>query len=168
MRRALLSVFVVFHLFAVLVSPNSDTYLGYRFASVVLPYVRVLELGAGWGFFAPDPGPPPAFIEWVAVKGDGSVLRGRWPDERDAFVLRDRLNRRITMGRFMATQPDRAAKMLGPSICRRDSAIAAVHFWRVTSSVPSLTDVRAGTRRIGDAVDIERVPLADGRCGNPR
>lgn len=167
MRRALLSVFIVFHLFAVIVSPNSGSYLGYRFASAVVPYVRTLELGAEWGFFAPDPGPPPVVIEWEAVTEDGSSHRGRWP-EQQSFALRDRLNRRITIARFMASEPGRAAKMLTPSICRHDRDALNVRFWRVTSSVPSLTDVRAKRRRIGDTADVERVALEGGRCGEAR
>jgi hypothetical protein len=155
--KAALSVFIVFHLFCVMLAPNSMTYLGTRAQSVVGPYLTFLELASTWGFFAPDPGPPPVYIEYEAIGEDGVVVKtGTWPDKAPTFFLRERHNRRIAVARFLMSDPRRIEKMLGPYYCGRIPEARSVRFWRVIEGMPNLHDVAKGTRKIGDGVGTER------------
>lgn len=165
LSRALLSLALVFHLFAVLLAPNKETYLGFRAAKIVEPYLNFLELGSSWNFFAPEPGPPPVFVEWELVGKRGEQLgRGQFPELPDPFTLRERQNRRIAFTRFMVFDDSRTQGVMVPWLCRNHPEAASVRVWRVIHTIPSLNDVAAGRRRIGDDVGLERRSAAHGLC----
>ena len=168
MRRALLSGCILVQLFAVLVAPNAGTYLGLRFAKMLVP-AQLLGLGSGWAFFAPEPGPPPVFIQWEAVDADGrAVASGQLPDGWNSFVLRDRQNRRVVLTRYLLGAPNRVGDLLVPYLCRQHPAAVTIHLWRTSYSVPALMEVHDGKRRIGDAIGLERTRDEDSKCGGTR
>jgi hypothetical protein len=80
-RRALvymkfgLSVAIVFQLFCVCFAPNRNAYLRNRFSSFTDPYTNFMGLASTWSFFAPDPGPPPLYIEYEIFGKNGVSLR---------------------------------------------------------------------------------------------
>ncbi|MBI3543207.1 MAG: hypothetical protein HY075_08045 [Deltaproteobacteria bacterium] len=151
MASILISVFLAYHLFCVILAPNSMSYLGGRFHWVVAPYVSFFNLASQWGFFAPDPGPPPVFIEFETVGADGETLAtGTWPEKGDPFFLRERQNRRIGVARFLMAANERIEKTLGPYYCKAYPAAQSVKLWRVVKGMAALTDVAEGKRTIGD------------------
>jgi hypothetical protein len=167
-KRIVLSLALAFHLFAILLAPNKDTYLGYRVAAVVEPYVNFLELGSSWNFSAPDPGPPPVYVEWELIgKNEEQLARGQWPEGKDPFGLRERQNRRIAFARFMVFDDSRAQAVMVPYLCRQHPEAYAVRVWRVMYSLPSLNDVATGKRRIGDDVGLDRRSVTHSLCERP-
>ncbi|MBI3555507.1 MAG: hypothetical protein HY074_04510 [Deltaproteobacteria bacterium] len=155
--RIALTVFLVFHLFCVILAPNSMTYLGQRCSFFVNPYVSFLEMSSQWGFFAPDPGPPPVFIEYEAMGSNGEPLAsGYWPEKGDPFFLRERQNRRIGVARFLIATDDRIEKAMGPYYCRQFAKARSVRLWKVVQGMANLHDVSAGKRTIADGKGTER------------
>lgn len=161
-----LSLFLAFHLFCILIAPNSQNYLGARVSKIVAPYVTFFELGSQWGFFAPDPGPPPLFVEYELLGQDGqALLKGSWPEKSDPFILRERQNRRISVTRFAMNGPDRIEKSLAPYFCRLHPEARSVHLWRVVQHMANLHDVAEGKRKIDDGLNTERKWITQYLCG---
>ena len=169
MARAALSLLLVFHLFCVLLAPNAETHLGKRAAPIVEPYLDALGLSSSWSFFAPEPGPPPLYLEWEALGADGKLIeKRRWPDSPDPYFLRERQNRRIAFAGFLNSSDERARKVMGPYLCRTVPGARLVKLWRLMQPIPSLTDVASGRRRIGDEVGSERRRVREYACESPQ
>ena len=152
-----LSGWLVFHLFCIVLAPNSNSYLGQVSMPIVSPYINFFELASQWGFFAPDPGPPPLFIEYELVGQDGNgYLTSTFPEHDPKYALREPQNRRVAMARFLLRAPENLKKIMGAYFCRQNKDATAVRFWRVVESIPGLSDVAAGKRRIGDGAGTER------------
>jgi len=165
--QAALSVLLVYHLFAIVLAPNSQTYLGYQAARWVEPYVNFFELVSSWNFFAPEPGPPPVFVEWEVLDRAGKRIdHDRMPDERDPFLLRERQNRRIAAARFMVYNEVRAERMMVSFLCGRDPRAFSVKLWRAVDTIPGLKEVRDGKRRIGDEEGRQRKWISHTFCDN--
>jgi hypothetical protein len=154
--KAGLSVFILFHLFCILLAPNSDNYTGFRFGKLIQPYVFFLELTNNWNFFAPNP-EPPIYVEYELVDPDGQGYKqGMWPEEKDPFFLRDRQTRRISSADFMVNTEMHAEKMMVPYLCNLTPRPHSIRLWRVMRTVPSPQDVESGKRQIGDRVGEDR------------
>lgn len=157
LTRPLLSIFLVFHLTCVLVAPNQATYLGATIAPLIRPYAEFLEFASSWSFFAPEPGPPPVFIEWEVLDEKGMrVANGNWPSKEDPYFLRERQNRRIATTKFMMATDGRTQGIMAPYLCRKHEGAHSVELWRVLQTIPSLSDVASGKRQIGDEQGVER------------
>ena len=164
--KCLLSVFIVYHLYAVVLSPNSGNYLGSKSSPLFGFYVNLFGLMTSWSFFAPDPGPPPLFVEWELLNKEGKSLGlGRWPQLPDPYFLRERQNRRIQAARTMVESDVRAEKMMVPYLCSKNLEASSVRLWSIMYPVPTLIEVANGTRKIGDQVQQSRHWIADGFCG---
>lgn len=165
-KKMLLSLAVLFHMFCVILAPNSQTYVGQMSEKIVGPYVSSLELASQWGFFAPDPGPPPVFIEYELVGAGGDSLRGgMWPEKKDPFWIRERQNRRISVARFIFASPDRLEKTLAPYFCKSNPDAQAVRLWKIVQGMANLHDVAQGKRTIHDAQGTERKYVTQYLCG---
>lgn len=140
--KILISVWVVFHLLCVFITPNSLSHLGVRFQGILSPYMNTLALSNSWNFFAPEPGPPPTFLDWELINSRGEVVStGRLPDTPDPFFLRERQNRRITLSRFLLSDTARIDRMLIPYLCRKHSEISSVRVWHTVLRVRELGDL---------------------------
>ncbi len=63
-------------------NPVGSEHLTRPLAKTISPIHRVLFLGHGYRFFAPDPGPS-HLVEFEITQDDGTTLRGRFPDRDD-------------------------------------------------------------------------------------
>jgi hypothetical protein len=160
-----LSVAIVFQLFCVCFAPNRNAYLRNRFSSFTDPYTNFMGLASTWSFFAPDPGPPPLYIEYeIFDKKGGSLRSGTWPSPDEKFFFTDRALRRGAAAQFMLSHPDYAMNMLIPYFCQNDSEIGSVRLWTTIYSTPSLQEVAEGKRTIGDDVNLEKKSLGYDFC----
>lgn len=160
-----LSAAIVFQLFCVCLAPNRNAYLRNRFSSFTDPYTNFMGLASTWSFFAPDPGPPPLYVEYEVFDKNGVSLRtGTWPSPDDHFFFSDRTLRRGAAAQFMLSHPDYAMNMLVPYFCRNDSTIGSVRVWATIYSTPSIQEVAEGKRMIGDTVNIEKKSLGYDFC----
>ena len=163
--QILLSGFLLFHLTAILIAPNNQTYLGLQARPYIEPYLNSLELVSSWNFFAPDPGPPPMFIEYELEDAKGeSVSKGRFPEFPDPFFFRERQNRLVAAAHFMIGAEGRVEKTLIPYLCANHPDAYSVRAWSLMYSIPSLQDVADGKRKIGDEIGTERKAIGHTFC----
>lgn len=160
-----LSALIGFHGFAVLVAPNMESYFGERTRSVVAPYIEFFELSNRWSFFAPDPGPPPVYVEYETADAGGATLtKSQWPEPEDTYLLRERQTRRIAAAEFMIQSGVRIERMMLPYLCGKSPGVASVTLWRAWNPVPSMEEVRAGTQQLHDPARVQRQLLSHSFC----
>jgi hypothetical protein len=163
--KAGLSLAILFQLFCVCLAPNRNAYLRSRFSSFTDPYTNVMGLASTWSFFAPEPGPPPLYINYEMFDKNGVSLRtGSWPDPKDKFFFSDRALRRGAATQFILSRPDDAVNMLIPYFCHRDPTIGSVRLWTSIYGIPPMEDVADGKRAIGDDVNLQHKALGYDFC----
>jgi hypothetical protein len=148
-----LSLYILYHLYGVALAPNSQTYLGLRSAPFVEAYLGTFEFMSTWGFFAPEPGPPPIYVEWTLLDKNGNSLQeDRFPPSPDTFFIRERQNRRNSIVRFLSVDDTRIEKTLIPYLCRQNPGAVSVRTWRIAYSIPSPLEVTQQSRTLKDSV----------------
>lgn len=168
LKKGFLSLFVLYHLMVVVVTPNKETYFGQLVAPIVEPYINFFELASSWNFFAPDPGPPPLYLEWELLgKSNAIIGTGAFPEKADPFWIRERQNRRIALARFLFYSDERHLKVWGDYLCRSNAEIEGVRLWKNLHSIPNLFDVQKGVRRIGDEEGSQRTSVGTHFCHRP-
>lgn len=154
--RAGLSLYLVFHLFCVVMIPNTDTPPGLKLQRFLAPYAFFMEFTNTWGFFAPDP-QVPIYVEYELSDARGEAFdRGQWPEAKNPYFLRERQNRRVTVADFVINSELRVEKMMVNYLCHQPSKPRSVRLWRSMDSMPSPADVVSGKRVVGDGVDRQK------------
>jgi len=164
-----LNFVLVFHLMGIALAPLGMNYIGHQLGPWLEPYLRSLQLASSWGFFAPDPGPPPIYIEYELSNASGEwVETFQWPERRDPHFLRERQIWRIAASRHLMNQANGMQQMFGPHICLKHPTATQVRFYSVSEDVPALLDVQGGKRYPGDQKWMERRYLTTLNCGGSR
>jgi hypothetical protein len=85
--KRIVSLLIAGYLFVLILGPLSNPigseHLTRPLAKKVSPIYRLLFLGHGYRFFAPDPGPS-HLVEYEITKQDGSKIVGRFPDRNNS------------------------------------------------------------------------------------
>lgn len=153
-KRAV-SVFLLFHLLGVLITPNPGSYLSQSLAKIYRPYMNFLGIASTWGFFAPEPISPPMYIDYVIEKKDGMSENGRFPDEQNPYFFRDRHNRRMSLSKFLLSSDDNIRNMFVRHLCLTHPDMTLAKIWRVLATQPSLEMVRRGEKKMTDPVEFK-------------
>ncbi len=155
--QALLSAWIVFHLLAVVIMPNKNTYLGYLFARWLEPYANSLELASNWNFFAPEPGMPMRLeFETVDSKGD-QLVHDFWPTLRSPW-------RKIALSHFIMKGPPGGEALFGKFLCGKNPAASSVRMWKNSYGLPDLMEVADGKKNIKDEILVERQWISEWNC----
>lgn len=163
--KRLASAWLCFHLFAVLIVPASVHYVASRTRGLVEPYVNLLGINTTWNFFAPEPGPPPVFVEFEAIDSAGNqITRGYWPNPESPYFWRERQNRRVALARYMLGETARAERLMGVFLCRRNPGAHAIRMWRTMYDVASLPSVAEGRATIKSDTIQKRDWIAEQSC----
>ncbi len=167
--KIILSVFIIYHLFAVVISPHFVNDFEWKPPFFLSSYLNFFGLLTQWSFFAPNPGPPPIYLEWELVDRHGGILEAaRWPEFPDPFFLRERQNRRIVAVRNMVEFDLRASKMMLPYLCKKKEDVNRVRLWSLIYSIPSRLEIVRGTAVIGDRSQYQRHWVSDSFCKEPQ
>lgn len=160
-----LSIVISFHLICAITVPSQGTYIASRVAWFAEPYMNFFELSSRWSFFAPDPGPPPFYIEYELLDQDGnSIAKSTFPEKESPYFLRERQNRRIAAARFMVGADERTHEGMAPYLCRSRAGVHSVRLWRVQEAIPALRDVARGEKEITTGDEIGRRWVAHSYC----
>ncbi len=165
--RMAVSGWIVFHLTCVLLVPNRMGAFYQWLAPVLDPYANGLEFAASWNFFAPEAGAAPLGFEWEWLdRSDEPMGRGAFPTFPDPypFYQRERQNRRVTLGRFMAMDNARAEKMMGSYACRLKPEAHSLRLWKILYSIATVPEVVEGKRNVQDFVEKDRRMVAHIFC----
>jgi hypothetical protein len=163
--RWTVSLLLCFHLVGVILSPNPNSFGYLSLEAIYKPYLSSLGLGYTWGFFAPEPVAPPLYIDYVLEGDFDSPIRGRFPEEGSPYFFRDRQNRRMTLSKFILSSDANIRTMMVAYLCRNYPGTKTVKLWRALAKQPSLAQVRAGEKRMTDAVDYHIEVIGSFFCG---
>jgi hypothetical protein len=166
--RLILSAFLIFHLFGILIAPNPGSYLTQSLSAVYRPYTNYLGLSHSWGFFAPEPISPPMYIDYVIERKDQAPMNGRFPAETSPYFFRDRQNRRMSLSKFIMSTDDNIRNMFVRYLCYEEKNILSINLWRVVTTQPSLKMVQSGQKKMTDPVESKIEVLGTYYCPETR
>ena len=152
-KRRAINLFLLFHIFGVLFTPNAMSYLSQALAPIYRPYMHGLGLGHTWGFFAPEPVAPPMYIDYIIATKDGEEIKGRYPNEESPYFFRDRQNRRMSMSRYIVSNDDNIRNMFVRWQCLQHQTMTDIKLWKVTLINAPFDLVQKGEKKMTDPVD---------------
>jgi hypothetical protein len=163
--RILLSVLILFHCVVLVWAPYRAAHSQTTATVALDAYARPLSMVVAWSFFAPEPGPPPIYVEWELLdSADSTLKRGRWPESADGYFFRERQNKRTQIGRFLSQADTHAEGLLLPYLCKTHLGTHSVKLWRVQESLPRMEEVRSGQRKAGDGLGVDRRYVSHSFC----
>ena len=163
-----LSAFVVYHLFAVMITPLLLPPFGERLGAWVQPYVTTFEFTNLWEFFSPNPAVP-MLISWEADDASGRLVsEGVWPRIPRPGVINDEEVRRLAALYFMVGSDEYIEKMMVPHLCAQDGRFHAVRLWKESHPVPSLMEEGFGRPAVEGSMERKFVAHAfcESQAGN--
>lgn len=164
-RRAILSVALLFQLLVVTIGPNKETYPGYLLSPILEPAFNALEFGANWSFFAPDPGPVPLRLEWEIMDEKDRVIRtGYFPEGGYPYFINERQTRRVALARFFHFSDDRHLNVWSSWVCRSNPDANSVRLWKAEGKIPNLFKVQSGEESIEEPTFGERKSVGNVFC----
>lgn len=150
--RVALSVFIVWQLIGAIFIPNLSSYTGAKLAKIYVPYMNGLGLGGIWSFFAPEPFSPPMFIDYTLEMKDKLPVSGRFPDVNEEHFFRASMNRRISLVRFILTDPKHSEFMFMNYICHKFPDAVSAKLWGVRGEQPDFNMVREQGKKMSVTV----------------
>nr|BFD62980.1 hypothetical protein BdHM001_16610 [Bdellovibrio sp. HM001] len=148
--KALLSLWIVYNIFVMLVMPNVGAYFGRVTANVVTPYANTVGLNAGWNFFSPEPAHP-MYLKYTVYYPESENLEGetsqeeREPVEGFFPIQNDKRNvpnithkREWALMRYMVLDAKRLRLLMGPWLCRQYPGAASIDMEHVIETIPFL------------------------------
>lgn len=141
--KLLLSLFVVYHLIAVLLMPNHHSFVHREFGWLFLPYANTLGLNTPWQFFSPDPSSHVYFeYEVIPESIDRDIEKHRWPPEDKSRYLVDNYMRLIYHSRFTTSSKERIETFLIPWLCRHHPGAREITVTTMSEELVSLDKAR--------------------------
>lgn len=144
--KALLSLWVVYNIFTMLVMPNVGAYFGRASSKYIAPYANTVGLNAGWNFFSPDPAHT-MYLRYTVRYSDPEgnetkePIEGFFPAEKNQGVHALSRKRDLYAMRFMIIEPKRLRVLMGPWLCRQYPGATSVEMEHVVETVPFLDQV---------------------------
>lgn len=119
--RALLSIFIIYHLVAVALAPNSTSFLGRVLGPYYLGYANMVGAHTPWNFFSPDPADNFRIeykVRFSEISGTPTLTQ-TLPEWYDKGTLSPNERRDLYLTRFLMMDPTRLASLFGPWMCRK-------------------------------------------------
>lgn len=142
--KALLSLWIVYNIFTMLVMPNIGSYFGRVTSRFITPYANTVGLNAGWNFYSPEPAQP-MHLKYIIYFEDelGEEMKppveGYFPSENDdrniPLITR---KREWSLMRFMVLDAKRMRHLMGPWFCRHNPGASSVELEHVVAAIPFL------------------------------
>jgi hypothetical protein len=141
--KALISVWIVFHITVIVVLANGSSFFARRFSDWLLPYGNTLGLNSTWNFFSPDPAHTMYLQYRVRFEDEqGNELKepieGYLPPEKDQIVVDSSRRRFLYAMRFLLLEPSRMNTLMGPWLCKQYPGASEIAISHVLEAIPSL------------------------------
>ncbi len=121
--RVLISIFVVCHLWLMMVIPFQSKILRESLPSIFYSYTSFIGLNTPWNFFSPEPSPR-AYFEVETYQdqlGDDEWKSFFWPPDRSKFFFRESFYRRLFSLKALYIKEERWP-ILADYFCRTKNA----------------------------------------------
>ncbi len=166
-ERTILSFFLLFHLFALILGP-SETRTGPirgSFSSFFDPSLHFFEMTTRWSFFAPEPGLSVSSLEWEWLDKNGQSLGfGEFPNLHEISFFRESMNRRIVTTRFLLAFDSRVEKIVSRFLCQGRNDVSSVRLWRKEYQTPLWNEVASGKRQLMDQNSMHHYGIGHAFC----
>jgi hypothetical protein len=141
--KALISIFIIYHLVVIIVLPNGFSYLGRVLHPFIVPYANTLGLNTTWNFFSPDPANTIFFEYSVRFEDEmGNPIKepifGVLPKEKDQIITDSSQRRFLYAVRFLMLDKNRLELLFAPWLCRQYEGATRVSIKQVTQQIPNL------------------------------
>lgn len=145
--KALLSLFILFQISAMLVLANNSSFLARQTEKIYFPWGNLIGLNTTWNFFSPDPAHTMYFRIVLRYEDpEKDSVEFYIPEETDRISLESSKRRFLYAVRYMLLSPDRIQNFLGPYYCRLYEGIEAVTIEPIFEMIPSLDRAILGER----------------------
>lgn len=140
--KAIISIFLIFHLMTIVVMANGGSYLG-RKLSFLVPYANSIGLNTTWNFFSPDPAHTMYFRSIVYFEDEnGENIKDPeeeyFPPERTNVVIDGTKRRLLYAMRFLMIDTVRIEMLLGPWLCRSHPGSTSLTIEQTIETIPPL------------------------------
>lgn len=143
--KAALSVFILYHLAAILVLPMSRGVVIRETGHYFTGYANLLGLNTAWQFFSPGPSPI-FYLEYTFSYPHGDdVIDSEprlLPEKREGFGLSDHYSRRLYSMRFLSLDPVKLENYLVPWLCGKDPKAESVTVRQMFGQIQSVEKFR--------------------------
>lgn len=157
----LVNLWLVYHLFSVVISPASvgpASELEYSGWQIAAPYLQTLNLNHGYHFFAPDPAGS-SIVSYLLEYPDGRTATGRFPNK--GIHPRLLYHRHFMLSEFLGgVEPGRRSRICetyARNLCKRTGA-SKVTLSLISHSLATREQVLAGVK-LDDPVSYSEEPL---------
>ena len=168
--KILLSIWLCYHVFCIVVLPNGSSFLGRYFENYILGYSNSIGINSTWNFYSPDPANTMYFSYTVHFENDqGEDLKPSvqefLPPEKDQIVTDSSKRRLLYAMRYLALDPHRLQVLMAPWICREFAGASRISINHVIERIPIL-DVALSkmNERVSDLREIQESPNFDYNC----
>lgn len=144
--QSLVSLWILYHLFVIVVMPNAHSYMGRVFSSYLTPYANGFGFSSGWNFFSPNPAQT-LYIRYLIYftdeNGDSEKesIEGFFPAEKNQGTFDPRLRRELYSMHFLLRDPHRLESLFVPYLCRTHPGATVVRIEFVNQTIPPLDQV---------------------------
>ena len=144
--KFLLSLWLCYHLFCIIILPNGSSFLGRYFEAEILPYANAIGINSTWNFYSPDPANTMYFSYIVHFENEqGEELKPSieefLPPEKDKIVTDSSRRRLLYAMRYLALDPHRLQAIMAPWICREYEGASRIIISHIIERIPSLDNV---------------------------
>ncbi|RYZ68324.1 MAG: hypothetical protein EOP09_09645 [Proteobacteria bacterium] len=141
--KTVASLWILYHLFVIIVMPNAGSFVGRVFQSYITPYSNTLGFSSAWNFFSPDPAHTMYvhyFVYFTNEDGDElkESIEGYFPKEKNKGTFDPRLRRDFYLMHFLLLNPNRVGTLLVPYLCRSNPGASFVKAEFVVETIPPL------------------------------
>lgn len=157
--KTLLSIWILFHLFVVVVMSNGSSYVGRSFQNIITPYANITGFNTSWNFFSPDPAHTMYFRYLVYFNDEnGEPLKeeveGFFPALKNVGTFDPRERRELYLMHFFILSPERLEKFFAPMICRQHPGASSLRVDFVIESIAPLD--QAATLKRDSMADLSK------------
>lgn len=150
------SVWIVYHLFIILLMPNGSSHPGRALEPWVRPYASVLGMNTTWNFFSPDPAHT-MYLKFTLFfdseeDDSGEPVVSYLPEKKNVGVWDLSERRQLYAMRYMMLDRRRFEAILGPWLCRTNPGLSEAQIEHIIESIPTLD--AASFRRDVDLRDL--------------
>jgi hypothetical protein len=167
--KRIFSIFIIYHLIAVLIAANPNHYLAKKIQTVFMPYWMAFEFASQWNFFAPEPGPAPIFIKYELFNAQGeTIIADQMPSYPDDFFFRDRQIRRLNVVRYLMKDDSKVYSIFIPWLCRQYPEAETIKLKKYMHRIPSAMEIQNQERVFGDEIGAIEYPMPEVYCEGRR
>lgn len=162
--QIVLSIFLVYHVCAILILPNPDSIIFRQVERIFLNYGNFLGINTTWRFFSPNP--LIRMLEYEILDADGHVVGEvhKFPESPSKEGSRESYNRQLNYAMYMMSNMEHLRGFLTPYLCARHPEAHGFVYYSVSRDMPTVEAAASHGAGREYLERITRTTLADFPC----